>query len=72
MARTGDASRTPEQLQARLRIEIGAGPVTEGRRLFRADLEADLRYVRDVQLRAADLRPFLERTQRIKLEALRR
>lgn len=51
---------------------LGRRVVTEGRSVFRSDPEADLRYVRDVQLRAADLRPFLERTRRIKLEALRR
>jgi predicted nucleotidyltransferase len=51
---------------------LGRRVVTEGRRVFLADPEADLRYVRDVQLRAADLLPFLERTRRIKLEALRR
>ena len=51
---------------------LGRRIVTEGRRVFRVDPEADLRYIRDVQLRAADLRPFLERTRRIKLEALRR
>lgn len=51
---------------------LGRRVVTEGRRVFRADPEADHRYVRDVQLRAADLLPFLERTRRIKREALRR
>ena len=51
---------------------LGRRVVTEGRRVFLADSRADLRYVRDVQLRAADLLPFLERTRRIKLEALRR
>ncbi len=51
---------------------LGRRIVIEGRRVFRAEPEADLRYVRDVQLRAADLRPFLERTRRLKLEALRR
>lgn len=51
---------------------LGRRIVTEGRRVFCMDPEADVRYIRDVQLRAADLRPFLERTRRIKLEALRR
>lgn len=51
---------------------LGRRIVVEGCRVCRADPEADHRYVRDVQLRAADLRPFLERTRRIKLEALRR
>lgn len=51
---------------------LGRRIVIEGRRVFCAEPEADLRYIRDVQLRAADLRPFLERTRRLKLEALRR
>lgn len=51
---------------------LGRRIVVEGRRVFRGDAEADHAYVRDVQLRAADLRPFLERTRRLKLEALRR
>ena len=46
--------------------------VTEGRRLHCADREADRRFVRDVQLRAADLLPFLGRTRRLKLTALKR
>lgn len=44
--------------------------VTEGRRVYCRDSEIDHAFVRDVQLRAADLRPFLERMQAIKLEAL--
>lgn len=44
--------------------------VTEGRRVFCSDPETDHAFVRDVQLRAADLDPFLRRMQRIKLEAL--
>lgn len=51
---------------------LGRRIVIEGRGVFRGDAEADHAFVRDVQLRAADLRPFLERTRRIKLEALRR
>ncbi len=46
--------------------------VTEGRRIFCADREADHAFVRDAQLRAADLEPFLRRMSRIKLEALAR
>ena len=45
--------------------------VTSGRRLFCSDPEADHGFVRDVQLRAADLAPFLRRTRRLKLAALR-
>jgi predicted nucleotidyltransferase len=43
--------------------------VWEGIRLFAADPEADRDYVRNVQLRAADLAPWLERVRRRKLEA---
>lgn len=49
---------------------IGRRIVTGGRRLFCSDPEADHAFVRDIQLRAADLLPFLERMRRIKLEAL--
>ena len=52
--------------------ELGARIVTTGRRLFRSDSEKDHAFVRDVQLRAADLAPFLRRMRRIKLEALKR
>lgn len=51
---------------------LGRGIVTLGQRLFCADPEADHAYVRDVQLRAADLEPFLRRTRRVKLSALAR
>jgi hypothetical protein len=40
--------------------------------VYRADPGADHAYVRDVQLRAADLEPFLRRMRRIKLDALAR
>jgi predicted nucleotidyltransferase len=43
-----------------------------GHRLFCSDPETDHAFVRDVQLRAADLQPFLRRTRRLKLEALAR
>ena len=46
--------------------------VTEGRRVFCADSEADHSFVRNAQLRAADLEPFLRRTQSLKLDALSR
>lgn len=46
--------------------------VTEGRRVFCADAEAEHAFVRDVQLRAADLVPFLRRTRQVKLAAIRR
>jgi len=46
--------------------------VVRGRRLLCVDAEADHAFVRDVQLRAADLEPFLRRTRRLKLQALAR
>lgn len=45
--------------------------VSSGRRVFCADAERDHAFVRDVQLRAADVEPFLRRAQRTKLRALR-
>lgn len=51
---------------------LGRRIVTTGRRVACADPSADHTYVRDVQLRAADLEPFLRRTRRIKLEAMGR
>lgn len=52
--------------------ELGRRIVREGDRILCADPDLDHAYVRDVQLRAADLEPFLRRTRRIKLEALAR
>jgi len=52
--------------------ELGARIVTRGVRLFCSDADADHAFVRDVQLRAADLAPFLRRMRGIKLEALKR
>ncbi len=52
--------------------ELGARIVTEGNRIFCSDEDADHAFVRDIQLRAADLAPFLERMRRIKLEAMKR
>jgi predicted nucleotidyltransferase len=46
--------------------------VTSGVRVFCADEEQAHAFTRDVQLRAADLEPFLRRTRRLKLAALRR
>lgn len=51
---------------------FGRRIVYEGKRVFLGDPEADHEYVRDVQLQAADLEPWLERMQKIKLEALAR
>lgn len=50
--------------------ELGRAIVTRGERVYCAAPEADHAFVRDVQLRAADLDPFLRRMRRIKLEAL--
>ena len=44
--------------------------VTEGRRLVCQDFETDHAFVRNVQLRAADLKPFIDRMRKIKLESL--
>jgi hypothetical protein len=46
--------------------------VTAGRRAFCRDADVDHAFVRDVQLRAADLEPFLRRARRLKLDALAR
>jgi hypothetical protein len=45
--------------------------VLDGIRAFCQDGETDHAFRRDVQLRAADLAPFLDRMRRIKLETLR-
>jgi predicted nucleotidyltransferase len=49
---------------------LGRRIVTTGRRLYCGDDAATHAFVRDVQLRAADLAPFLRRTRRTKLDAL--
>jgi predicted nucleotidyltransferase len=51
---------------------LRARVVTTGRRVYRADAAADHAFVRDAQLRAADIAPFLRRMRRIKLEAIAR
>lgn len=51
---------------------LGRTIVTLGQRIFCSDREADHAYVRDVQLRAADLEPFLRRARRLKLSAIAR
>ena len=51
---------------------LGRRIVTTGERVFCADPGRAHDFVRDVQLRAADLEPFLERTRRLKLAAIRR
>jgi len=44
--------------------------VTHGRRLVCTNSEADHAFVRDVQLRAADIEPFVRRMRQIKLERM--
>ncbi len=51
---------------------FGRRIVYEGKRLFLGDAEEDFAFTLDIQLQAADLAPWLERMQRIKLEALAR
>jgi predicted nucleotidyltransferase len=51
---------------------LGRKIITAGKRLFCSDDEADHAFVRDVQLRAADLEPFLRRARRVKLAAIAR
>ena len=52
--------------------QSGRRIVTTGRRVLCDDAAADHALVRDVQLRAADLEPFLRRTRRVKLAATAR
>ena len=51
---------------------LGRRIVAAGQRVACTDEVADHAFVRDVQLRAADLEPFLRRTRRLKLAALAR
>lgn len=51
---------------------LGRHVVGRGRRLLAFDREADHAFVRDVQLRAADLEPFLRRARDLKIQALAR
>lgn len=51
---------------------LGRKIVTAGQRVFTAERRKDLDFVRDVQLRAADLEPWLQRMAQRKLEALLR
>jgi predicted nucleotidyltransferase len=51
---------------------LGARIVTEGRCVFCSDQDANHAFLRDVQLRAADLLPFLRRMRALKKEALKR
>jgi predicted nucleotidyltransferase len=51
---------------------LGRAVVTHGVRIFVTDPDLDHAFVRDVQLRAADLDPWLRRMRRVKLDAIRR
>jgi predicted nucleotidyltransferase len=51
---------------------LGRRIVTHGRRVLCTDPEADHAFVRDVQLRAADLEPFLRRSRQVKLASITR
>lgn len=51
---------------------LGRRIITEGRRVLCADAETDHAYVRDVQIRAADLEPWIHRARRAKLAAMAR
>ena len=52
--------------------ELAAAVVTSGIRLHCVDADAERAFTRNALLRYADIRPFLERTRRLKLQALAR
>jgi hypothetical protein len=51
---------------------LGRAVVTDGVRVFMRDPDIDHAFVRDVQIRAADLDPWLQRIRRVKLDAIAR
>jgi len=51
---------------------LGRKIIYDGIRVFLADPQADHAYVRDVQILAADLEPWLGRLRKLRLEALAR
>jgi predicted nucleotidyltransferase len=51
---------------------LGRAVITHGVRVFLADPALDHAFLRDVQLRAADLDPWLRRMRRVKLETIKR
>jgi predicted nucleotidyltransferase len=51
---------------------LGRKVVWDGVRVYLGDPAADHAYVRDVQIRAADLEPWLRRARKLQLEALAR
>jgi predicted nucleotidyltransferase len=72
--RLGDRLRRPVDLVILNDVPPGLGRriVTHGLRVLCRDADADHAFVRDVQLRAADIEPFLRRLSKAKLEALAR
>lgn len=52
--------------------QLARAIITRGKRIHCTDADADHRYVRDVQLQAADIEPFLRRMRSIKLAAVQR
>ncbi len=51
---------------------LGRKIIHDGIRVFLGDPETDHAYVRDVQIRAADVEPWLRRLRKLRLEALAR
>lgn len=51
---------------------LAAAIIRDGRRVYAVDSAQVHDFERTTMLRAADLRPFLERTRKVKLDALRR
>jgi predicted nucleotidyltransferase len=51
---------------------LGRKIIYDGIRFYLGDPETDHAFVRDIQLRAADLEPWLRRMRKLKLEALAR
>lgn len=49
---------------------LGRKIIQDGIRVFLGDPSADHAYVRDIQIRAADLEPWLRRLRKLRLEAL--
>jgi uncharacterized protein len=52
--------------------QLGRAIITRGRRVYCTDPAADHAYVRDVQLLAADIDPWMQRMWQLKLKALER
>ena len=51
---------------------LGRKIIYDGIRVFLGDPETDHAFVRDVQIKAADMEPWLRWTRKLKLEALAR